>query len=411
VDAYPQPQERPAIAFTLARLKKVLGIELSLERVEEILTSLGFSTSQERIALTAKVPYWRSDITQEDDLVEEIARIIGYDDLPTTKLSTPVPAHQPQPERELREKVKDIMVACGMQEVISYSLTSAAALEMVPSSEDGVRPLRLANPMSAEQEYLRTTLRSSILSTLATNQHHLREGLKLFEVGRVYIPRPKDMILERPADLPLERETLVGVVAGPRWPEGWLGSEGDLDFFDAKGILETFLGQLRIDSTFEPIEDPLFLPGRCARVMSDRSPLGIMGEVHTRVLERFQIDTSPVILFEMDLEALLQAIPSGPSQYRPLARYPGAYRDLALVLDRDVPASRVQEIIEQHTLVARATLFDVYEGSGVLSGKRSLAYRILLQSTDRTLGGEEVSQAQSEIVAALERDVGASLRS
>ena len=404
MDAYPQPRERPTIRFTMSRLKKVLGIELSLERVDEILTSLGFSTgTQEDSSLAVAVPYWRSDIAQEDDLIEEVARIIGYDNLPTTTLSTPIPSHQPQPDRELRERVKDIMVACGMQEVISYSLTSLAALEKAEAMDDDIQPMKLANPMSEEQEYLRTTLRSSILSTLAANQHHAKEGIKLFEVGRAYMPRP--------ADLPLERETLVGALAGPRWLESRFSSEENLDFFDAKGILETFLGQLHIQYSFEPMEDPLFLPGRCAAIDVGNSTLGVMGEVHTKALEWFQIDTAPVALFELDLTALLQALPLETFQYQSLTRYPGAYRDLAIVLSLDVPAAQVKGIIEKNPLVARATLFDVYEGNGISPGMRSLAYRVLFQLPDRTLVGEEVSQAMREILTALEQEVGASLRS
>ena len=404
IDAYPQPRERPAILFTLSRLKKVLGIEVPLERVDEILTSLGFPTSiQDESTLSVTVPYWRSDIAQEDDLVEEIARIFGYDNLPTSTLSSSIPPHQPQPDRELRERVKDILVACGMQEVITYSLTSMAALEKTQAPGDGVQPLRLANPMSEEQEYLRTTLRSSILSTLAANQHHVREGIKLFEVGRVYMPRP--------SELPLERETLVGVMVGPRWSESWLASGESLDFFDAKGILDALLSQLHLQYSFEPAEDPLFLPGRCAGITAGNSSLGVVGEVHTQTLERFQIDAAPVALFELDLAALLQVLPPGPSQFMPLPRYPGAYRDLALVLNPDVPAARVQGIIERTPLVARSTLFDVYEGSGIPPGMRSLAYRILFQLPDRALVGEEVSQALGEIIAALEQEVGASLRS
>ena len=375
-----------------------------MARVEGILASLGFTcTRHSEAALKVTVPYWRSDISQEDDLVEEIARAMGYDEIPTTMLSTPVPPHQPQPQRELRELVKDILVAQGMQEVISYSLTSMAALDKTQAREANVQPLKLANPMSGEQEYLRTTLRSGILSTLAANQHHSREGLRLFEAGRVYLPRP--------SDLPVERESLVGVLAGPRSPEGWLGDPESLDFFDAKGVLEALLGQLQLRCTFEPAADPIFLPGRCARIVAGNTPLGAVGEVHTRVLEQFQIDTSPVALFEVDLAALLEVLPSASRQYQPLPRYPGAYRDLALVLGRSVPASQVQEIVENHPLVARATLFDVYEGGGVPPDKRSMAYRILFQLPDRTLAGEEVSQAQEEILAALEREVGASLRS
>jgi phenylalanyl-tRNA synthetase beta chain len=403
VDAYPQPRERPTISFTLSRLKKVLGIEVPLKRVDEILTSLAFSTiKQNDSTLAVTVPYWRSDISQEDDLIEEVARTIGYDNLPTTSLSTPIPTYRPQPDRNLRERVKDMMVGCGMQEVISYSLTSLAALEKTRAMNDYVQPLKLTNPMSEEQEYLRTSLRSSILSTLAVNQYNVREGIKLFEVGRVYIPRP--------ADLPLERETLVGVLAGPRWSESWLEGEEALDFFDAKGILESCFVQLQLRSSFKPREDPLFLPGRCAEIVIGNSALGVLGEVHTEALKRFEIGTAPVALFELDLTALLQAVPLETSQHHQIPRYPGAYRDLAVVLNPSVPAAKVQGIIEKEPLVAHATLFDVYEGSGIPFGTRSLAYRVLFQLPDRTLVGEEVSQALKGILTALEQEVGASLR-
>ena len=256
--------------------------------------------------------------------------------------------------------------------------------------------------MSGELEHLRPTLRSSILSTLAANQHHSREGIRLFEVGRVYTPQPDG--------LPLEREMLVGVVTGPRSPEGWLGDSEQMDFLDAKGILETFLGRLRVDGSFLPAEDSLFMSGRCARIESGQAKVGIVGEVHATVLERFEIDASPVALFEVDLAALIEALPQETTQYAALPRYPGAYRDLAVVLDRDVTAASVQRIIERHPLVAQATLFDVYEGAGVPDGKRSLAYRVLLQHTDRTLSGDEVDKAQADILAGLEREVGAQLR-
>ena len=409
-DAYPQPAERPAMRFTLARLKKVLGIELTSARVQDILTSLGFTVVVEsEDVLQVTIPYWRSDIVQEDDLVEEVARIVGYDELPIAMLSTPVPHRFPQPEREARERVRDIMAECGMQETISYPLTSEAALERV-QPEEALQSLRVANPMSGELERLRPTLRSSILSTLAANQHHSRDGIRLFEVGRVYIPRPSDMLLERPANLPLERETLVGVVTGPRFPEGWLGDSEQMDFLDAKGILETFLGRLRVVGSFQPAEDSLFMSGRCARIEAGQIQLGVVGEVHATVLERFEIDASPVAMFEVDVAALIEALPQDTHRYAALPRYPGAYRDLAVVLDRDVTAASVQRIIERHSLVAQATLFDVYEGAGVPDGKRSLAYRVLLQHTDRTLSGDEVDKAQADILAGLEREVGAQLR-
>ena len=402
-DAYPQPSARPAVRFTLARLRKVLGVDMDVSHVQGILTALGFGvTSASDGAMQVEVPYWRSDIAQEDDLVEEVARITGYDELPTTMLSTPVPHRSPQPERDTRERVRDLMVECGMQETISYSLTSAALLERTQPA-DAPRPLRVANPMSGEFEFLRTTLRSGILTTLAANRQQARDGIRLFEMGRVYLPRE--------ADLPLERETLVGVLAGPRSPESWLGGDERMDFFDAKGVVEMLMGRLRLPCTFQSIEDATFLPGSCAAVLAGADVVGVIGEVHPRTLEHFEIASEAVALFELDVDALARAVSTEPVRYRAIARYPGALRDLAVVLDANVPAAQVQAIIERDALVSHATLFDVYEGADVAAGKRSLAYRVLFQAPDRTLVGDEVSQAMTTIVAALEREVGATLRS
>ena len=402
-DSYPQPSARPAVRFTLARLRKVLGVEIDAPHVQGILTALGFGvTAAGDGSMQVEVPYWRSDIAQEDDLVEEVARITGYDELPTTMLATPVPHRSPQPEREARERVRDLMVECGMQETISYSLTSAALLERTQPT-DAPRPLSVANPMSGEFEFLRTTLRSGILTTLAANRQQARDGIRLFEMGRVYLPRE--------ADLPLERETLVGVLAGPRSPESWLGGDDRMDFFDAKGVVEMLMGRLRLPCTFQSIEDATFLPGSCAAVLAGADVVGVIGEVHPRTLEHFEIASEAVALFELDVDALARAVSTEPVRYRAIARYPGALRDLAVVLDTSVPAAQVQAIIERDALVSHATLFDVYEGAGVAAGKRSLAYRVLFQAPDRTLVGDEVSRAMATIVAALEREVGATLRS
>ena len=402
-DAYPQPSARPPVRFTLARLRKVLGVEIESRHVQGVFAALGFSvTVGSDGAMLVEAPYWRSDIVREDDLVEEVARITGYDELPTTMISTPVPHRSPQQERDTRERVRDLMVECGIQETISYSLTSAAMLEGTQPT-DAPRPMRVANPMSAELEYLRTTLRSGILTTLATNRQQALDGVRLFEMGRVYLPRE--------ADLPLEREMLVGVLAGPRSPEGWQGGDERMDLFDAKGVVEMLLGRLRLPCEFKPAEDSMFLPGRCAAVLAGIDAVGVIGEVHPRMLEIFDAADEGVALFELDVDALTRAVSTEPVRYRPIARYPGALRDLAVVLDTGVPAAQVQAIIERNALVSHATLFDVYEGAGVADGKRSLAYRVLFQAADRTLVGDEVSRAMERIVSALEREVGATLRS
>jgi phenylalanyl-tRNA synthetase beta chain len=174
--------------------------------------------------------------------------------------------------------------------------------------------------------------------------------------------------------------------------------------------LEAVFNIINIDIIFEPGEDDLFIPGRCARVISAGSVVGIMGEINDSVLDGFEIELSPVILFELDVSNLLDIIPKEGSHYKPLSRYPGAYQDLAVVLDNNIDASAVKNIIERHSTVVSSILFDLYEGEGVQEGKRSLAYRVLFQSVDRTLTGDEVNSIRSEILKDLNDELGASLR-
>ena len=403
LDVYPGQKDSMKLTFTLARLKKVLGMYLPVERVQDIFRLLGFEfVSANEDTMLVTVPYWRSDINQEDDLIEEIARIIGYDEIPVTTLSTAVPFHQPQPSIELREKIKDIMVACGMQETISYSLTNQDVLARARFSESTIDPLRVANPMSSELEYLRTTLRGSMLGTTSFNQRHSQDGLRLFEIGKIYQPRH--------GSLPTEIDMLTGILAGPRSPESWFESSGNVGFFDVKGIIETLLGQLHVPCAFEPADDSLFLPGKCAFVTSGGHKLGVVGEVDVRVLRDFNIDINPVGMFDLDLTRILSVTPSGLLQFNSLARYPGAFRDLAIILDRSISAGRVQDIIESHLLVDSARLFDVYEGDAVSDSQKSLAYRILFQVKDRTLDGDEVNEACSAIMTLMEDKLGATLR-
>ena len=412
VDLYPGRQERPPMKLSLARIKKVLGVDLSLKEVEQVLLSLGFEraeepqhtteASEEVSVLWVHVPYWRSDITLEDDLVEEVARITAYDKIPTTMLTAPIPQSQPQPMRELREELKDILAASGMQEIISYSLTSMATLEMVEALNHGPQPLAIANPLSSELQYLRTTLRGSLLNTLTANIRQQEREIRIFELGRIYLPRDKD--------LPQERETLAGVLCGPRLQTSWLGEEGDMNFFDAKGLLESLFSQLRVRTAYEPTKDSLFHPGRCAKIVSDERMLGVLGEVHPRILERFDLEGSCVAFFEVDLEALCQSMPASAVRYETVPRFPGAARDIALVVGQDIPSVEMERIIQRHSLVTQVSVFDVYTGPGVSSGKKSVAYRVLFQSATGTLTTEEINQAQKEILHNLEREVGAQLR-
>ncbi|MDP6799796.1 MAG: phenylalanine--tRNA ligase subunit beta [SAR202 cluster bacterium] len=426
VDLYPTDREPSPVKISRSRVRQVLGVDYPMPQIERVLASLGFETAEppgglidlieaveagpvaERSdTLWLKPPYWRSDITIEDELVEEVARIVGYDTIPTTMLSTAIPHWEPQPMTEFKDAVKDLMASAGLQETISYSLTTLDRLASVDAVDDSNPPIRMANPMSVEWEYLRTSLRSSVLMTLASNRRMAQsDGIRIFEVGRIYAPQ--DEAKER--DLPDEKEMLVGVLSGPRFSTSWTAEEAEMGFFDAKGALEYMFGRLGVDVVYEPADDSVLHPGRTAVMLAGKTRLGVVGEVRADVLDRFELDGYPVALFEIDMETLLSVASAVDLTYRAASRFPESYRDLALVVDSEVSSARIQQIIDRHRLVIGSTPFDVYEGEGVPDGKKSVAFRVVFQSDRSTLTSEEVDKFQGDIVRQLGRQLGAELR-
>ena len=419
VDLYPGCKVVPAVKISRPRIMQVLGVDLAMDEVERVLISLGFErttepdgtadaapTPEENAMMWMNVPYWRTDVAIEDDLVEEVARVVGYDTLPTTMLSASVPHHEPQPARTLREGLRDSMAAAGMNETISYSLTSLESLEKVEALDGGPHPLGIANPMSTEMGYLRTSLRGSVLQTMSDNRRASQsDSIRLFEMGRVYLPTSE----ASGRDLPEEREMMVGVLSGPRFRTSWLAAVSDMDFFDGKGVLESAFGQAGVQVDYEPATDPILHPGKTARLVCGGTQIGVMGEVHPRVLQRFDVEGSPVMLFELDLNALSR-VPEVAWRYQTTPRFPESYRDLALVVDAEVPSNAIRAIIERHKLVVRATPFDIYSGPGIPDGKVSIAYAVVFQSPSGTLTAQQVDRAQQDILRQLHRQVEAVIR-
>lgn len=405
IDTYPGRTPPVYIPFTTSEIKRVLGIDLSLEQITNILTSLGFnyeigSNSELRVI----PPWWRSDVSQPADLVEEVARIYGYDRIPLTLLSSSLPSYKPQFLLDLKDKVRDILVSSGMQEIITYTLTrpERERLAYIEPAAEPSPALRLANPLSSEQEYLRTSLRAGLLTTLGANQRNVEEGIRIFEAGRVFLPRDKD--------LPEEREVLAGILCGPRSELSWNTADGTIGFYDAKGLVENLFHSLGCDAQFDGGSDASLLQGRTSRVTLQGTPIGVLGEVHPSVLKAFDI-SGAAYLFEIDLSALLPHSSAIQRKYAPIAKFPGATRDIAIVLDTKVTSREVRKIIATSPLVDKVLLFDVYTGDKIPRGKKSLAWRITWQAYDRTLTDEEVDRAQEQILDKLAQQFGATLRS
>ena len=395
--------DAPVVPLSTRKIKRMLGMEVAIERVQEIMDALGFAWETAGDGeLMVTVPYWRNDINIEEDLVEEVVRTIGYDSVPATMLTSPIPVQQPVPVMELRDRIMDLLAAAGFQEVINYPLVTLEQLEQVEQLDRASPPLRVANPMSSEREYLRTTLQASLLANLASNQGRSAGPFRMFESGRVFLPRE--------GDLPDERETVSAVLAGLRHEPSWLEDESLLDFYDAKGVVERVLERLGVEATYEPSDHPAFHPGRCADIKVGEIALGIVGEVHPSVMERLGLEQPRVSAFELDLNSILAALPQSQRQFEPLPRYPSATRDLALVAPADVSASRVTQLILRHRGIDRAELFDIYSGENIAEGSKSLAFHVYFQARDRTLTNEEVNRSLDGLLRTLERELNITLR-
>jgi len=260
--------------------------------------------------------------------------------------------------------------------------------------------LKVANPMTREQEYLRTSLRAGLLATLAHNQKFEQAGIRLFEIGKVFLPRGKD--------LPEEKEMLCAVLSGPRAELSWQTKNDLLDFFDAKGIVERILNQLGLKANFNIGDDEILFQGRGADIIVNDDKVGTVGEVHPRVAQAFELSNT-ICLIEIDLVKLSSMI-TWTKEYQSIPRFPSVARDIALLVDEQVVYQTVENIIRSFPLATKVTLFDLYRGKQIAEGKKSFAVRIVYQSPSRTLTDEEVDQTQEQMLARLHQELGATLR-
>jgi len=404
IDAYPGRGEPRAILLSTEEVKRLSGLEVDVGKITKVLQSLGFecqeSHSHSQISVVA--PYWRSDVKYAADLVEEVVRITGYEKVPTTRLSSSLPMQEPIPMREFKRRLHSILVSCGLQEILSYSLTSLEKLQKLsPDLDLKVIPLKVANPLTKEQEYLRTTLRTNVLATLASNQKHEENGIKLVEIGEVFLPQGKE--------LPQEKDMLCAVLSGPRQELSWHGDNEPLDFFDAKGVVESLFNQLGLVAAFEVSDDESLFPGRAVDIIISGDKVGIIGELHPKVTQAFEL-SGTVYLIEMDMEKLLDKT-TRLKEYRAIPRFPGLSRDISLVIDKQVTYQQVEVIIQSFPLVKKVTLFDLYRGEQIPEGKKSFAVRIVYQSPEHTLTDEEVDIIQKQMLDRLHQELGATLRS
>jgi phenylalanyl-tRNA synthetase beta chain len=410
LDNYASPAETAIVTLPIAEVKRSLGFDIEIEKIAQILGSLEFESKIDRqnseIVVTA--PDHRTDITGPHDLIEEIARIYGLDRIPLTALHDEMPPQRNNPSLEFEERAKDLLARIGLSEAMTYAMTTPQAEAKLRSDESpDERPyIVIANPISAERSHMRHCLMPQLIEAAAANSRH-HDHVAIFSIDKVYL-------MKGSGTLPKEPRRLAIVMTGAREPESWKkGDRTALDFYDMKGVIESLLIGINIcEAVYEPVEHPTYYPGRTARlVIGDQKAVGVFGEVHPLVRERYNFPDQPVLAAEFDFEALLALAP-GASRVSDIPRFPVVAEDIALVVDEQLPAEKVRTTIlaaGAGTSLVNVQVFDVFKGSQLGAGKKSLAYRLTYQA-DRTLTDAEVAKVREKIVKQLDEELNIVLR-
>ncbi|MDD4237883.1 MAG: phenylalanine--tRNA ligase subunit beta [Desulfotomaculaceae bacterium] len=406
IDVFPEPPQAKIVSFRPARAAYILGVEVPKEEAAEILTALQFKVRDSGADLLVTVPTHRVDVSLEVDLIEEIARMHGFDQVPGT-----LPFGQSTQGKQTREQsliagIRNRLAGDGLYELMTYSFTHPRVLDQM--NLPGESPLRetvkLQNPLSEEHSVMRTMMLPGLLDALARNFSRRVQNGAVFELGRVFYPQGE-------GSLPEERQVLAAAAMG-RTPAGWNAPAWELDFYYLKGVLENLFDYLRTEPvSFKPeLENPSFHPGRSAWLEVAGARLGVLGELHPDVLEQFELPDR-VVAFELDLDRLL-AVSGRPPVYATLPRFPAVERDIAVLIKQGTPAVQVVDAIRSAggDLLRSVSLFDVYRGGQVSQGYQSMAFSLRFYAEDRTLTDTEVAEITSAIAQALAQQFGAELR-
>jgi phenylalanyl-tRNA synthetase beta chain len=425
VDEYPLKPKASTVTITPKDVKRLLGIELSAEEIVELLERLEFKckirgseignrkstkkanpiTSYES-QITVTAPPHRLDIGEGvvgiADILEEVARVYGYDRIPSTTMADRLPPQIGNPIHEWEERLRDILVAIGFDEVVSYRLTSVESEARLGIAGDYVR---ITNPIAPERSVMRRSLVASVLDSL---EHNIRlsESLSFFEIGPTF-----ELVKN---DLPNEPRKLAMAMNGLREAGAWdVKDSTTFDFYDMKGRIELLLSGLRYTNISYSYTDSInFLhPGKAAEIKINDRTVGVFGELHPLVKEKYELGDSPVLVAEFDLETLRALNPT--YGIAPVPEFPPVLEDISVIVDESVAASRLETLIRQTggKSVTNVRLFDVYRGDQIGSGKKSLAYSLTYQAMDKTMTDAEAAAIRNKIVKRLEQEVGAKLRS
>jgi|TARA_B110000503_G_scaffold95457_1_gene143727 phenylalanyl-tRNA synthetase beta chain len=385
------------VTLRKARLESLLAYKIDDQKVLDILTRLGLSlVSSNDESWTFTAPSWRFDIAIEADLVEEVARVYGYNNLPSTNpVASMEMSSKPEVERPL-SILRRHMVSRGYQEAITYSMVEPGLLAKFDNIN---KPVALVNPISADMAVMRTSLWPGLVQALQHNQNRQQSRVRLFETGQRFIPSDQGL---------QQQDVFAGLIYGARHPESWHGKDQPVDYFDAKGDLESLLQMGGQSFSFEAAEHLALHPGQSAAIKLDGATVGYLGAMHPGLVKDLDLH-GPVFMFEVDLASISMGLLPA---YQTLSKFPEMRRDLAIVLDQQISVAKVTDYIQFSAgeWLKSVRLFDVYQGPGIEAGQKSLALGLTWQHPERTLTDDEVNQWVEEVVKDLSQNAGASLR-
>jgi phenylalanyl-tRNA synthetase beta chain len=399
VEAKAEMPTRHPVRLRTARATKVIGMTFTTEQIAKLFVGLGLPFAREGEDFLVTPPSWRFDIVIEEDLIEEIARLHGYDNIPAPAPRGPLSMLvQPEAQRP-PARVRQLLVDRGYQEVVNFAFVEEA---WEADFSANTNPIRLANPIASQMAVMRSSLIGGLIANLVTNLKRKQSRVRLFETGRSF-HRDTSGIPVAGFSQPWK---LASLAYGGALPEGWGSGSRKVDYFDIKGDLEALMAPAQL--VFQKLVHPALHPGRAAGVMLDGKMIGCIGELHPEWVQKYDLPQAPV-LFEVDFETVKAVkVPA----YGEVSKFPSVIRDLAIVVDQNIPLQTLLDGLKTQlpALIQEVQLFDIYTGKGVPENKKSLAFRIVMQDTQRTLQDSEVDAATQNLMACLEQAFGAELR-
>lgn len=406
IDCYPRPWSAPKITLRVDRTNEILGTNIRIKEIIHHLSSLGMTVTElDQSHLEVRPPSFRVDITREADLIEEVARLIGYDNIPVT-LPGIRSTEEDTPELALRDRIKSLLVGMGFLEIVTYSFISPQSAEILGSEEhDYLRSfVRLRNPLSRDQSVMRTSLIPGLLSTARLNSLRGQNDLRIFEWGKIY--------LKGDGELPQEKQVLTALISGMVSSQQWYRMPREVDFFDIKGVVEDILEVLGIEEPEFKRNGPKegLDPDEYARIFCSASEIGSIGKVSRNTMEGFGLQRD-AYLSELDIEALSPFVKS-VREFKPLAKFPSVRRDISIVVNRSIETATLLDIVKGmgKELIESVNIFDVYQGKGIGKKEKALAIRIDYRSRQRTLTDDEVNRIHEAIIEEIRRRTGGRLR-